>query len=144
MAKKVADAEPAPLPQEPVARKLKSDADDEGLRGKVKIVVDENEGLSAEWSIRGRNPAMTYYYNEQGNLTKKEMYDYRGTPMGVTVYGYLDGDRVEKSNYIRYEYDPPPMAAPSGGGPRPKRDPRYSTKFKYKYDDDGRLAEKGS
>ena len=71
------------------------------------------------------------------------MYDYRGNLMEITVYGYIDGDRVDKSKIIRYEYNPPPaMAAPPGGGPSlAKRDDRYSARYKYKYDNKGRLID---
>jgi hypothetical protein len=82
------------------------------------------------------------YYNEQGNFTKTVSYDYRGNPFDITVYGYLDGDRVSHSKSIQYEYNPPPMMMASvPGQPKTKYDPRYSYKYKYKYDDKGILSE---
>lgn len=141
--KKIADATPAPLPQQPVAGKLKSDAEDDGLKGKVKIVASENEDLSGTWAVAGRKPSSTSYYNEQGNLVKKELYDYRGNPLDITVYGYVDGDRVSSAKSIKHEYNPPPMAAPAGAQSQ-KRDRRYSSKYKYKYDEKGRLVESES
>lgn len=141
--KKIAEATPGPLPQEPIVKRPKSDAQDDGLKGRVKIVATEQTDLLGTWVVDKRKPSSTYYYNERGNLTKKEVYDYRGNPMDITVYGFLDGDRVSSTKSIRYEYDPPPgMAPPSQVGPVPKRDPRYSGKFKYKYDDTGNLREK--
>lgn len=140
--RRIADATPSPLPQEPVAQKLKSDAEDHGLKGKVKIVLVESEDLSGTLSVQGRKPSSTSYYNEQGNITKRVLFDYRGNPFDLTVYGYLDGDRVSSSKTIRYEYDPPPMgviAVP--GQPQPAYDPRFDYKYKYRYDDKGRLAE---
>ncbi len=141
--KKIADATPAPLPQEPVAKKLKSDAEDDRLKGKVKIVASEDEDLSGTWSVAGRKPSSTSYYNQQGNMVKHELYDYRGNPMNITIYGYIDGDRVSNHKSIKYEYNPPPMMAPPAAAQsQQKRDQRYSWKYKYKYDDKGYLVEK--
>jgi hypothetical protein len=141
--RKVAEATPSPLPQEPVAKKAKSDAQDEGLKGKVKTVFTESEDLSGAGSVSGRKPTSMDYYNERGNLTKQELYDYRGNPYDIIVYGYLDGDRVALFKTIQYEYNPPPMMMPTvPGQPPPKSDPRYSRKQKYKYDNKGRLIEK--
>jgi hypothetical protein len=143
MRKNVEAATPAPLPQEPAAKRPKSDAGDEGLKGKVKTVFTESEDLSGTWSVQGRKPSSVEYYNEQGNLTKRESYDYKGNPSDITVYGYLGGERVSLIGRIGHEYNPPPMMAASApGAAKPKDDPRYSYKFKFKYDDGGRLLEK--
>jgi len=143
MRKNVAEATPDLLPQEPVTRRPKSDAEDEGLKGGVKTVSTESEDLSGTWSAQGRKPSSMEYYNEQGNLTKRESYDYKGNPSDITVYGYLDGERVSLTKSIQREYNPPPMMAASAPGEaKPKYDPRYSYKFKFKYDESGRLVEK--
>lgn len=141
---KIAAATPRPLPQEPVAKRLKSDAEDEGLKGRVKTVFTESEDLSGTWAVSKRKPSSMQYFNEQGNLTKRESYDYRGNPSDITVYGYLDGERASDFNSINYEYNPPPVmiSAPAAGQATPKYDPRYSYKFKYKYDEKGNLIEK--
>ncbi|MFL6209823.1 MAG: hypothetical protein ACJ74W_13285 [Pyrinomonadaceae bacterium] len=140
--RKVAAATPSPLPQEPVAKRPKSDAEDEGLKGRVQTIFTEDEDLSGTWSVSKRKPSSMKYYNERGNLTKHESYDYRGNPMDITVYGYLDGDRASDRESIRYEYDPPAMVIDSAPGePKPKYDPRYTYKFKFKYDDKGHLLE---
>lgn len=140
---KAAVAEPGPLPQEPVAPRIRSDADDDGLHGKVKTVFQESQDLSGTWSVQGRKPSSMEYYNERGNLTKRESYDYKGNLSDITVYGYLDGARVSRSKSIEHEYNPPPMmiASPSGEA-RPKSDSRYSNKFTFQYDDQKRLIEK--
>lgn len=141
--RRVAEATPKPLPQEPVAKRAKTDAEDEGLQGRVKTVFTEAEDLSGTWSVSRRKPESMDYYNEQGNLTKAESYDYKGNPFDITVYGYLDGERVSKFSTIQYEYDPPPMLMTSAAGEPPlKYDPRYSYKFKFKYDEKGNLTEK--
>lgn len=143
--KRVEEATPSPLPEEPAAKRPKSDAEDEGLNGRVKTVFTESEDLSGTWAVQRRKPSLMEYYDERGYLTKRESYDYKGNPSDITVYGYLGGERVSKIGSVSYEYNPPPMmvAGPSGpAGPEPKSDTRYTYKFKYKYDDKGRLAEK--
>ena len=143
MQKKIAEATPSPLPQEPIAPKLKSDAGDEGLKGKVKVVAEESEDLSGTWTVGRRKPSHTSYYNERGNLVRTVMFDWKGNPFDFTAFGYIDGVRASKLNSIRYEYDPPPMMMASPAGePARKLDPRYSYKLAYKYDDKGRLVER--
>jgi len=140
---KAAEAEPSPLPQEPVAPRILSDAEDEGLHGNVKTVFQEDEDLSGTWSVQGRKPNSMEYYNPRGNLTKRESYDYKGNLSDITVYGYLDGARVSRGKSIEHEYNPPPMMMVSPPGEaRPKSDPRYSNKFTFQYDDHKRLIEK--
>lgn len=141
--KRTAEAEPSPLPQEPVVSRVGSDAADDGLRGKVKTVFREDEDLSGRWSTQGRKPAAKEYYNERGNLTRREFYDYKGNLFEITVYGYLDGARVASSKTIEREYNPPPMMIASApGATKPKFDPRYSNRFTFQYDDKKRLIEK--
>jgi YD repeat-containing protein len=143
MAKKVEEATPGPLPQSPAAPKLKSDAEDQGLRGRVRTVLEEVEYLSSPLAAQRRKPSSLEYYDERGNLTKLVSYDYKGNPMNVVVYGYIDGARASQSGSVRHEYDPPPVMAPPApaGQTRPKYDPRYRFKYEYKYDDKGRLSE---
>lgn len=141
--RKVSDATPTPLPQEPEAPRLGSDAKDERLKGKVKTVFTESEDLSGTWAVSSRKPSSMEYYNERGNLTKTERYDWKGNLSYIEVYGYIDGDRASKSAYIRHEYDPPPMMLPQAPGqPKVTYDNRYSIKLKYKYDENGHLIER--
>ena len=142
---KIEEATPAPLPQEPVAPKLKTDAQDENLKGKVKTILEDNqEGLKGT-----RRRLSEEYYNEAGNLVKKLTFD-AGYPMEVEVWGYIDGNRVNTSNYIEYDDDqrPPRMAitavTESTKAANLPRDTRYTDKFTYQYDEQGRLAEKKS
>ena len=143
MARKVEEATPSPLPQSPAAPKLKSDAGDEGLKGKVRTVFEEVEYLSGTGTMPGRKPSSMKHYDERGNLTKRVSYDYKGNPMDVVVYGYVDGARASQYGSVRHEYNPPPVMSPPppAGQPRPKYDPRYNFTYEYKYDDKGRLAE---
>lgn len=144
--RQVADATPGPLPQEPAAPKLKSDAEDEGLRGRVKVVFSETADLKEVDGtlVEGkREPASAEYFNEKGNLLKRVSYDWAGNPRDITVFGYIDGERAAKYGSMRYEYDPPaPMAPPSPPGqPKPPSDPRYTHKYSYRYEN-GSLIEK--
>ena len=141
-----AAAEPSPLPQEPAAARDGSDAAENGLRGSVKTVFEEDEDLSGTWSVQGRKPKSKDNYNQRGNLTRAEFYDYKGNLGGITVYGYIDGARVSNHKSIEREYNPPAVAvgdAPSPQGTvRKKYDSRYSVKYTYRYDDQKRLVEK--
>lgn len=139
---KEAASEPAALPQQPVAPRAGSDAKDNGLRGKVKSVFQENEDLSGTWSVQGRKPESKENYNEQGNLTRQESYDYRGNLFQIMVFGYLDGARVASRKTIEREYNPPGIAIGSPGAAKSKFDSRYSNKFGFRYDAENRLIEK--
>ncbi|HJQ33954.1 MAG TPA: hypothetical protein VJ866_17365 [Pyrinomonadaceae bacterium] len=133
---------PAPLPHGKAAAKLKSDAEDEGLKGRVKTVFRESQDLSGTRAVGARKPSSTDYYDGKGQLTKHELYDYKGNLFQVAVYGELDGERVRSDKMIRHEYDPPPlMVGGSPGGPERETDPRYTYKFAYRYDGKGRLVE---
>lgn len=141
--RRIAAATPRPLPQdEPTARKLKSDAEDEGLRGRVKTLFVERQDLSGTWTVQRRRPSQLVYYNEEGNVTRKADYDYKGNLFQIRVYGYIDGERASHDQTIEPEFNPAAMfvVAPAGEV-KTKYDPRYSFKYKYRYDERGRLAE---
>lgn len=142
--KKYKSIKPVPLPQSPVVPKLKSDAEDEGLKGKVKKVIRESEDLSGTWSVQGRKMAWVTYFNEQGNFVQQDFYDYKGLPSSISVYGFIDGKRVSSDKYTSYDESPPIMApAPlSSKKEEPlKPDTRYQMSYEFKYLD-GKLAEK--
>jgi len=65
---KAAAAEPSPLPQEPVAARVGSDATDDSLHGAVKTVLKEVEDLSGTWPVQGRKKSLIEYYNPRGNF----------------------------------------------------------------------------
>lgn len=143
LAKKIEDATPKALPQSPIVKKIKSDAEDDGLKGKVKSVSETEEDLSGTWVTKGIKMSSETFYDEKGNQVKYVYYDYRGNPSNITVYGYLDGMRVSKSGFINYPYNPPPMMMPRSEKAVPEKpaDTRYSVKYEYKYDDKKRLKE---
>lgn len=135
---------PSLLPQSPVVAKLTSDAQDEGLKGKVRKVITESEDQSGTWSVQGRKFSSVAYYDQNGALTQRDSYDSQGNPFQITVYGYIDGKRVSNSKMTSYEYDPPPAVVPSGAlnaKSSLKKDQRYEYSFEYRYEN-GKLAEK--
>jgi len=141
--KRIADATPSPLPQGPVPPSRGTDARDEGLQGRVKTVSTESEDLSGTWAVGSRKPDSIKSYNEAGNLTKSERYDWKGNLSDVEVFGYIDGDRVSQTGHIRHEYDPPPMALPAAPAQKQvEPDKRYGIKLKYSYDGKGRMVER--
>lgn len=139
--KKVEEATPKPLPQSPVVKKLKTDAEDDGLKGKVKSVIEETQGLSGQMANKTRRRSSENYYDEQGNQIKRVLYSSEGQPFDITVYGYIDNKRVSNTGFIRYESDPPPMLVAGSGGKPKKFDSRYQTRYEYKYDAKGNLIE---
>ena len=138
VAKAVDAATPEPLPQLPIAPKLKSDAEDEGLKGKVRSVTEEDKDLSGTWQTQVRHRSSFKEFNENGNLIRDVEFDSTGHPFEITVYGYIDGSRVSRSEVLS-----------SGTGlivsevapeETKKRDLRYDYKLLYKYSA-GRLVE---
>ena len=143
-AQEAAKAEPHQLPQSPIAQSAGTDASDEDLRGRVRTVLTESQDLSGTWSVQGRKRDSLDTYNEQGNKVRTEEYDSRGNLSAITVYGYIDGNRVSAFNSIEREYNPPPLiasVAPAPGAEIKKPDPRYQYRFGFKYDDKKRLTE---
>ncbi len=132
--KKFEAMKPPALPQEPVAARETTDAEEENLKGKVKKIIDESEDLSGTWSVQGRKLSSITYFDEKGNYIERDSYDSQGNPFQITMYGYIDGKRVSNSKVTRYEYDPP-MAMPKAKSEEPVRKPdlRYEYSFEYKY-----------
>jgi hypothetical protein len=141
-AQKTIDANtPEALPQEPVAKKERSDAEDENIKGKVKTVVSESETVGR---ANSRNISSLDDYDKRGNRLKHVYFDWADNPSQITVYGYIDGARVSRDKSIRHPYDPPaPMAParPPNAPPDPPRDTRYSIKYEVKYAN-GRMSER--
>lgn len=120
------------LPQEPVAKKERSDLEDDGIKGRVRFIeystVQHRPGKpdSQKRLIRIEE------YNDRGNRVATK-YVRDGVIASAIFYGYIDGERASKSAG---------SADGSGTGavdPRP-RDSRFEFKHRYKYQD-GRLSE---
>ncbi|HEX8277525.1 MAG TPA: hypothetical protein VF540_02480, partial [Segetibacter sp.] len=145
IAAKIEEATPNALPQEPVVAKLKTDAQDKNLKGKVKSIIEENQDSSS----KKRERETEEYYNELGNLTKRISFN-EDYPSDVTIWGYIDGQRVLKSNYINFDDDQrPPLrrmiitasAENNVKNPNLPKDTRYSVRKTYKYNEKGQLIE---
>lgn len=147
-AKKIAEATPATLPQSPSEKRVSSDALDEGLKGKVKSVVHTTlyPGKIRPESYEDK------YYDESGNLVKSVDYS-DGYPQSVTVYGYIDKMRVNRSKDVEYAEGEKPepkhqmisiRAEDNARDPSAPRDERYNMREFRLYDSLGRLIEKRS
>ena len=135
-------ARPEGLPQTPIVRKLKSDADDDGLKGEVKRVVTASEDLSGADGMQGRRRQSVVDYDNKGMRLQHDFY-LSGLPYDITVYGYIDGKRVSTSGAI--SYDDGPVMSITGDivetlDPKKKPDPRYQDSYEYKYRN-GKLVE---
>ncbi|MBL8185885.1 MAG: hypothetical protein JNK51_13275 [Blastocatellia bacterium] len=134
---------PPPLPQTPAVTRLTTDAQDERLKGKVKKVIEESEDRSGTWGVQGRKISSIEYYDQSGALTQRDLYDSKGKPFQVTVYGYLDGKRVSNYKTDNEGNVFTALGAPSAAvavAPR-KSDPRYKYSYEYKYEE-GKLVER--
>jgi hypothetical protein len=99
------------VPQEPVVPKLRSDLEDAGLRGKVRMIKYENESLRTSEANKGRQITRVDEFTPSGNK-----YITSWSPEGeiylLNYYGYIDGFRVCKSfgaagsqlDKLSYEY----------------------------------------
>ena len=133
---------PDALPQTPAVAKERSDAEDEGLKGKVKSITIESQNLSGTATNSERHLSSIENYDEKGNQVKLVSFDFNGNPYQITVYGYLDNTRVSKIKSITYDYDPssPPKRLVRVGADQKPRDLRITYKYGYKYID-GKLTE---
>lgn len=136
IAAKIKEATPQALPQSPPAPKQKSDAEDEGLKGKVKVVTEQ----SLEWRYRNlpnkRATESETIYNEQGNKIKKTTFG-NNIPYEIDVFGYLDNMRVSRNGFASIPesgvIQAVRLADTPGETPKP-RDERYDARYEYKYE----------
>ena len=134
-AKKIEEATPKALPQTPVSSdKLTSDAEDQNLKGKIKSLVQEREGLTGVEKPIGKRLMNISNFDEQGNLLKEINFEYRGRPVNVLVYGYIDKARVSASNSVNFG-DSLILADIKKDKPEKQSEPdsRYDLKWEYKY-----------
>jgi len=140
LAKKIADATPSALPQTPTHDRPRTDAQDENLKGKVKSLVEYEKGASPAT----RKVSKEEYFDESGFFVRDVEY-LSYYPEEVTVWGYIGGARVSKSNIVAYaEGERPTMDLDTGAvvvGDASPGDERYTIKHVYKYDEQGRLIE---
>lgn len=123
------------------AQRQKSDREFDLLNGPVKSVQTERADVA---TVEGklvedkREIASVVTYDETGNLTKVEKYE-DGTRLEIETHFFLVGERVFKTEVLRRS------SGNRGGGtigPDVKPDPRFTIKFKYKFDAQGNRIEK--
>lgn len=141
IAKKIEQATPKSLPQTTVVKRLTSDAHNEGLKGRVKSVFEEREGLTGIEKPIGKRFALIEYYDEEGNHLKRVLFEYRGKPYAVIVYGYIDNQRVSLSNSISDGNDfRTSSIEETATENKSKPDFRYELRYDYKYEN-GKMSE---
>jgi YD repeat-containing protein len=144
--KKIAAATPPALPQSPGDGRIRSDAQDENLRGKVKSVATRRAD-NASRDYPKRKLVREDFYNEAGNRVRGIDWS-DDWPTAVTVFGYIDGMRVSRGGIVEYAAGerPPtegcvPLVHSIVEPEQPVGDTRYGTRWVYKYDGRGRLVE---
>ena len=140
--RQVAEAMPKPLPQTPVVKKVRTDAEDENLKGKVRSIIEWNEDLTGTWSSQGKVLNWETHYNAQGHRVKTIFYDSKGLPYSVKVFGYIDNARVSLERRVEFESSLriTTLSTKTDAETKP-RDSRYTSKLVNKYDEQNRLTE---
>jgi hypothetical protein len=144
IAKRIADAMPPALPQAPKADGTRSDLYKENLKGKVKTVTVYN--IDHERKQSDKNIISEETYNDDGDRIRGVYYFDGNIPRSVATYGYVDRMRVARWGSVKNgngsDTDSPIVQVPVGMNRGTKKsDSRYDTKYVYRYDEKGRLAE---
>lgn len=123
--------------------KLMVDREADGLRGKVKQVIEETADLKFKKNRKfiesDRETDSVTEYDEQGNRVERDTYS-DGEKFLKDLYGILDGEKISTQEFINDANSPPDTAVSSEKEEKPK-DTRFSYKFKYKYDEKGNRVE---
>lgn len=125
---------PPELPQNTAIAKIKSDAEDALLKGKIKEVSEFWESLKDGT----RYQISKEFYNVQGNLLKTISFE-ENYPMAIKVYGFIDNMRVSKTGFVQTETRSFGRMAFVN---KNKPDDRFMDRYEYKYDEKRRLKEK--
>ena len=115
-----------------VAQSSKSDREYNGLKGKVRSVIAQSARLSnkdGQWVEGQQQLSYNERYDEQGSLTERVSFDYRGNMSQQNTYSIIDGDKAAKIKYLHHDYDPPPPMAPPPAADAKPSDPRYDQKY---------------
>jgi len=129
---KIAEATPAALPQTPAVKRETTDAQNDGLKGKVKTVTKQREEFNDGLKSLGKTMSSYYEFDEKGNCLKMIYYDSDGRPRSVGVYGYIDNKRVSRSNSVKAGNQLRVVAV--GETPNAKSNAVPDTRFDMKYD----------
>ncbi len=135
--KRIESESPKPLPHTPVVKRESSDAQDNGLKTKVKQVITEYRSYRDVYSDRGRVIGQIDDYDLNGNQIRGILFGNGGMLLGIEVYGFLNGGRISlyKSVPSAGRLIGIGSAPPKPNPPTQKPDPRYTHKYEYTYTD---------
>ena len=137
---------PIPLPQDISLKPRQSDAQIDGLKGKVREIITGSEKPNK----KDRKLEQHCYYGLDGNEIKT-IWFMTGYPSEIVMWGWIDGMRVGRSNFIEYGPGEGPnedgitniiTSVPAETKERPKRDERYSERYVFQFDTNNRIIEK--
>ena len=98
-----------------------------GLKGRVRTVIVQGSKISEDGHVKGTPHLISdEYYDEQGRLTQRVIFDDESNPIRTDMYKIIDGVRLSKT--IKGMPPPPPP-----GDAKPS-DPQYDMKDIYKYE----------
>lgn len=128
------------------AQRRQTDRDEDGLKGKVKAVLAEEAKLTGEPGklVEGRRrPSSAAEYDAEGNVTRRVFNRADGSVHFTINFKFIEGDKTSTSTYEGRGpllVAAPPAPASERPPARPK-DPRFQTRYVYKYDGRGRRVE---
>lgn len=142
---------PEALPFAPRQARPANDLAHASLKGWVRATFEEQQ----ESPKSSREQFSETHYDTEGYLVQQITYA-SGYPSEVTVWGWIDGMRVSNSNWISYpigeepdEKEPTEIIQSMPASPedpvaaveKKARDPRYMTRYEFKYDAQNRVVE---
>jgi hypothetical protein len=143
--RQIADATPAALPQLPKVKEIRSDLFHQNLKGKVKAVATYN--IDHERRQTEKYIVSEEFYNEDGDRVRGVYYNDNSQPRNVAVYGFIDNMRVARWGDVKDDKGQLPsdrsvqIPVSDKEEPARKSDTRFDTRYVFKYDSAGRLAE---
>lgn len=122
------------------AQRPQTDRDFDGLKGPVKSLTVESATLTRKgkgYVEERRALEEKVTYNAEGNRAEDELYfSYEGTLLIKNVYRYVGGEKLADAQQRDPVIELPNSPERAGGGMRP-----FSEKYRYKYDEQGRVKE---
>lgn len=123
------------------AQRRMTDAQADGLKGKVQKVSSERSGVGwkgGKWQATARTVSGVSTWDAKGHGLTYESYAFQGLS-SITTYFEIDGVRAMKTKEIESppgQFTPPPMPGPPVKT-KQKTDPRYDIKYLDTYDEKG-------
>jgi hypothetical protein len=121
------------------AQRPHTDREDDGLKGPVYSVLTMTATLKKQgerYVEEAVVPAERVVYNAEGNRVEDEWYTDDGMLVKKSAYRYVRGEKLADGRVITPIIHIPNSSERVGGGMRP-----ISERYKYKYDDKGRVRE---